>query len=522
MSSGIYYILIRDYVYHSDQYHLKVETEHYELSLHSPINITPTPLMQNEDIEIQVDIANWGNIQYSGQLAVSIVDDQGQLVENVFNRELQLEPMTHFSNGLTMSKDKLEASPGKYKLFIFYTDNDEWAIMPEIPDKSYLNPIEITVQSKITTNIGRAIILGGGVASVQNLYWKVTKNLAVKAYLDFKNRGFSDDMIFFMINSQLIDIDNDDVPDQVVDDNAPSSNSFLDAIKTEFKDSLNSETPLFIYMIGHGINNGSFAIQGSNQYVSAIEIKSAVDELQKSINCHVVLILEFCYSGMFIEKLYNEDYPKRIIMSSSGNEQYFTDSSGAISFSRYLFSKLIEGDSFKKAFDYAKKLLVNIGYPEPLIRDDENESSNFYLNASMMPWDEKPIITSFDYVNTLSGIYSTPITVSINENGHEIDEVWIQIIAPSIDISGGNSVITYPQITLKYNNESNTYEGLIPSLIQPGLHTIIIWARNINNELSIPAIGNITTQIKTGDISGNGLIGIEDSIKILQLLSDFQ
>jgi len=359
----------------------------------------------------------------------------------------------------------------------------------------------------VGVDYGRVIILGGGEADETNTYWDVTKKLTVEVYRDFKAKGFANDMIYFMINSDLIDLDHDGSSDalEVVDDFIPASLDFTEVISSQFADDLNPNTPLFIYMQGHGTQDKRFKVLGSDQYVTAPEIEDALDKLQGlgdyqeqgGVDCNVILVLESCYSGNFISDLSG---PNRVILTSAGDERYNTDASGRIAFSRYLFPKLREGDHLKKAFEYAKKSLVNMGYPSPRLDDNGDGvadsgdgllASNLYLNGSLT-WGLKPVIDEIDLAPVLEEGALAPIAVKVIQGDVAVEKVWVQVIAPDADITGGDTTINYPEAELIYNTGSETYEGTLTGLTKAGLYKIVVLAEDVDHEVSDPSAAYIS------------------------------
>ncbi|MFC1856590.1 DUF1566 domain-containing protein [Thermodesulfobacteriota bacterium] len=413
----------------------------------------------------------------------------------------------------------------------FFTKNGLWKFKAYWEGNSnYIGCESDFLVVPVGVDFGRAIILGGGEADQTNTYWDVTKKLSVEAYRDFKARGFNDNMIYFMINSQSIDIDYNDIPDQVVDETIPTNLNFTEVISNYFAGDLNEETPLFIYMQGHGTSDGRFKVLGDDQYVSADDIKDALDQLQSvgayegqdGVDCPVILILESCFSGNFIQTLSGLN---RIIVTSAGSERYNTDSSGRIAFSRYLFSKLREGDNLNQAFNYARSSLVNMGYPSPQLDDngdgasDANDgllASSTYLNG-LLTWGIKPVIEEIYLLPVLEEATSTPIAVKVIKGDVAVDRVWVQIISPGADILGGETIIAYPEVDLIYNEVTEQYEGNLTDLTASGLYRVIALVEDIEHEVSDPSTTYITTfGSPIGDVNGSGTVDLADAILALK------
>ena len=371
---------------------------------------------------------------------------------------------------------------------------------------------------------GRAIILGGGEADISNTYWGVTKKLTIDVYRDFKAKGFNDDMITLMIHSQMIDTNHDEIEEDVVDIYPPTVDDFVDVIRTGFASELNADTPLFIYMQGHGTSDGRFRVLGSDQYISSSVIGSALDELQAQTDCTVILILESCYSGNFIEDLSGQN---RVILTSAGDEPYNTDASGRIAFSRYLFSKLKEGNNLKKAFEYARSKLINMGYPSPQLddngdgiaqSDDGLLAFNTYLIGELT-WGLKPEIAQIGLAQVIEEGSSAPITVEVVKGDVDVERVWVQVIPPYADIGGGDQTIAYPEIDLTYNESTGNYESILTDLTRPGLYKIIALAEDVDHEVSDPGTAYISAvgTILQGDVNGDGDVDLADAILALKV-----
>ncbi|MEI7672495.1 MAG: chitobiase/beta-hexosaminidase C-terminal domain-containing protein, partial [Deltaproteobacteria bacterium] len=129
-------------------------------------------------------------------LTYRVVDPDGQIKDYPF---FTAEDGSYRETGNFFTKK------GVWKFKVYWTGNDDW-----IGTESEWLSIPVEVE------LGRAIILGGGVAEQSNTYWDVTKKLIVETYRDFKSRGFTDDMIHLMINGQL-DVNYDSKIDNVVD-----------------------------------------------------------------------------------------------------------------------------------------------------------------------------------------------------------------------------------------------------------------------------------------------------------------
>ena len=367
-------------------------------------------------------------------------------------------------------------------------------------------------------NTGYAILVGGGRASANNTYWKVTKKLLIDAYLDFKRMGFTDDMIYLMINSQNIDITGDDITDKIVDQAYPSVSKLKGIIEAQYSDLITENETLYLYMMGHGTTNATFKIFGADESITSKELNTALNHLQEKTRCAVVIILECCYSGAFLKDL---SHPKRLIITSAGNVPYNTDASGNISMSRYLFPKLCKGFSIQKAFEYARMQLINKNYPSPLLddyTDDTILASTTYL-PEILKWDQ-PEISSVDLYPILDGNNTLPVSLTIESTASSISKVWAQVIPSDALILSGNDTIHFQETRLGHE-EGRHYSGEVTGFSYDGIYTVIFYAQNTSMEVSEPFqwIVRATNIGRKKDFNQDGQVNMKDMILVLKSLS---
>jgi probable HAF family extracellular repeat protein len=412
----------------------------------------------------------------------------------------------------------------------FFNQNGLWAFKAYFMGNESAIGCESDPYELLVGNNASVIIVGGGEASIQNTYWDVTKKLVTEAYKDFKRMGYSDEMIHLMINSKMIDINNDDIPDNVVDTSIPTAKALINVIQNEYADILNENDTLYIYMQGHGTSNSKFKILGNDEYISSAQLKKALDIFQHKTNSQVVVILESCYSGLFVKDLSNDN---RIIIASAGDEPYNTDSSGRISLSRYFFSRICQGDSIEKAFKYAYHQLENKNYPVPLLDDNGDGIGNgdgiinmldgLLASRANIPgikiWG-RPEISGIDLIPVLDNQTTLEVKLRVESRAEEIQKVWAQVIPSDAAISSGTQTISFPETELFYN-QSNVYKGSIPHFSYDGSYTVLFYAENMDNDISDPeqVIVRVTNVGKKKDFDGDNRTSLKDLIIVLQSLS---
>jgi parallel beta-helix repeat protein len=380
----------------------------------------------------------------------------------------------------------------------------------------------------VETSAGRGIILAGGEGKLNNLHFNLVKNITADVYLKFQARGFRKDMIHYAINLKNIDIDKDNHFDDVIDDPKPSKDSFKAAIETQFISELNENIPLFIYMCGHGTDDGRFIVLGRDEYITASELNQSLNFIQKDTGCVVILIIDSCYSGSFIKTISANN---RIIITSTDNTPYQIDSDAQLTFSTYLFKKLLVNYSLKDAFDSARKEIKKVNKSSPLLDDngdgiaDEKDglfSANQFLKGDItmgvsVEIDQNRILMPY----LVSDARPVQISTRVLRGDQPTEAVWALIIPPESDVIESNELVTFRKENLSFNPQTQQYEGQLRCLLHAGLYKIAFMASQTNQVISDPVIEYVTVEKNTlpQDINCDGDINIADLILGLQALA---
>ena len=166
--------------------------------------------------------------------------------------------------------------------------------------------IKVTSQLK-KESPGVAIIVGGGQFSINNRYAKMTLKLTTQMYQDLKSLGFDDGSIYWLINSNMVDINYDGHCDKVVDDSYPNVEAFLNLLDHPKMNALDKTYPLFIYLQGGNPEKKQFEIQNSLDHLNPDDLASTLDQIQSQTGCTIIVLLEFSYAGAFMKKLSNHN-----------------------------------------------------------------------------------------------------------------------------------------------------------------------------------------------------------------------
>ena len=421
------------------------------------------------------------------------------------------------NNGEYAKTQKFFKQKGIYKFKAYWPGNE-----------TYIGCESDTLVVPVDVDNGRAIILGGGYAEMQNLLWKTTLNICTLAYRQFKKKKYQDDEICLLLHSESIDYNYDYIPDPVVDVTTPTVEKFIDVIKNEYIDVVSEDIPLFILMQGHGTSDGRFKVLGNDEYIHADEINAALDYIQEQTNCTIILILESCYSGNFIQTLSGL---KRVILTSTGNNEYSTDYQGKLSFSYYFFNKLQKGSSIYKSFEFARSSLIQMGYSSPQLEDNADGipntehdgalASNLYLHGELWPGGDPEV--SQITLTVLAPQKSIQIDASVFKGEHDISRVWAHAISPGTDITETETGIALPECELNYSPTTGLYRGVLSDLTLLGEYKIMVIAEDINHNLSEVFIAHTTLREPSlpGDVNNDQQIDLLDLILLLRHLGKF-
>jgi hypothetical protein len=462
------------------------------------------------------------------QLSLSSEDNQLPMIHENFTIKIELEPVYPYEaislsvfnpdNTQQHFTDCYFDQHGQFQLSkTFFNQKGKYTFKAYFMGNDFSIGCESNDYPVMVGNTGYAILVGGGVASPHTTYWKVTQKLLTDAYLDFKRMGFTDDMIYLMINSE-IDITNDSFHDNIVDQALPSVSRLTNIIENQFSDLMTEDDTLYLYMMGHGYDNATFKLFGADQCISSEQLNTALTHLQEKTRCSVVIILECCYSGTFIPALH---HPNRLIITSADKETYNTDDSGNVSLSRYLFSRLCKGSSIQHAFAYAHYMLKETGYPEPLL--DDYTEDQLYAASTFLPdklqWSH-PEISHVNLYPILDGQQALAVSLSVESQAESITKVWAQVIPPDAGISTGSGTIRFQETQLQHE-QGTIYSGDVTGFPHNGIYTVMFYAQNQLHEVSEP-VQWIVRAMNIGrktDYNQDGQMDIVDLILVLQSLS---
>ena len=165
-----------------------------------------------------------------------------------------------------------------------------------------------------------------------------------------------------------------------------------------------------------------------------------------------------------------------------------------------------------------------MGYPSPQLDDNGDGwantmdgllAANTYLNG-MLTWGLKPEVAEdgIHVMPVLEEGSSTSISVKMIKGDVDIDRVWVQVIPPNADITGGDQTIAYPELDLVLSAATGEYEGQLTDLTLAGLYKVIVLAEDVDHEVSDPGTAYISVAGTAfpGDVNGDRAVTLADAI----------
>jgi ligand-binding sensor domain-containing protein len=222
---------------------------------------------------------------------------------------------------------------------------------------------QIIQNSDAYKGLGAAIIIAGGGSHKENQLWNATASVSNRIYKMLKNRGFDNSQIYYLSPQSYGDFDGDGFDDCIVD--APATpRCQLSTVEHPIKERPlkvedvrqalawaesrgKLDQPLYLFFIDHGVPNKLMLSEG--ELMTAEVFKPMLDQYQKNTDNELILVIDACHSGSFVEKLVA---PNRAIISSAKAEEKaaFVELQG---FSYFLAVGLESGMTFFEAFKVA-------------------------------------------------------------------------------------------------------------------------------------------------------------------------
>jgi hypothetical protein len=441
--------------------------------------------------------------------------------------------------------------PGEWKFKASWAGNE-----------SYTGAISIPLVLYPGVDVGEALIVAGG-GIENNTLWPTIENLANRFYMVLRSRRFNHDQIYYISpRVYSYDLNGDGKFEIVIDDHPPSKEKIQNHLLSLYREGVQAKVseyrPLIIYLVDHG-GTEKFKLNIGGEYLLAQELDGWLDALQAATNCEVVVIVEACHSGTFIEPLAPTGAQKRILISSSNTEVSNYDQVGIQSFTQYFLNQVAQGDNLKSCYHKTRDKLSNLRLFEdqdPQLNDGQQgaRASNFYIGGTFLTGDIMPEITA---VTPNQVIQAGPFPLSVSVADAEgIAKVWVSVMPPNFIIPQPTNEFETPIVSLEkidladpngddiYNGNYNfQYNGMyvltffvqdigdnvvsqeVRLTVENGQATFV--PGDLNNDRNVDLLDAIVgLQVSVGmkpsvvskeaDVNGDGKIGLQDVLYILQ------
>ncbi|MCP4702534.1 MAG: hypothetical protein GY862_37600, partial [Gammaproteobacteria bacterium] len=361
-----------------------------------------------------------------------------------------------------------------YTIAVYARDRDGNTSLPKVTAVSVKNPF-----------LRKAVIIAGA-----SLSGNRDEDLN-HVYNVFKNRNYDDDAIYYLSNVSAPGVD-------VL--------STLDNVKFAlgtWAQSGNTKD-ITIYLTGAG-NENAMKLNDTEALLFH-DLDTWLDELQENIAATVTLIYEGAHSDSFVRTLMPPPDKDRIVIKSSGgnNPNCRYRKSSTLSFSRFFWQNVQNGDSVWQAFSHAGKTAgFAYGGLAPLLDDNGNGVANEtasidgrlpdkyfardrFIGTGILVADEKPRITAVSPEQFLSGETGAILWA---EAAGEVESVWAEITPPghgcysSLEQCGADPL----SIALAAAADGR-YEAVYHDFVSDGSFKIAIYARDGQGHVSSPGI----------------------------------
>jgi sugar lactone lactonase YvrE len=359
---------------------------------------------------------------------------------------------------------------GTYQIAIYARDRIGNTCVPQLTTVTGNDPLT-----------RKAILVAGG--SQSDELWPAIEKTATLVYESLTFQGYTDEDIYFMSPVTF---------SAGVDALATLSNLSY-AINTWAQ---TSTQDVVLYLLGNG-DHETFEIS-QTETLAATTLDSWLDNLQSNISGKVTVIYDGCRAGSFLPSLTPPVEKERILLASTGANQpaYFL-LAGDISFSKFFWTKVLNGANVRESFLHAKNAIA-YACPNQTPNLDDNGNGignekldgqlarNYTIGVGIILAGDDPVIGSISPEQTLHGQTSATIWVEGVTTTGSIDKVWAVITPPGYGTGSPSDPVTdSPTVTLAPVGNGR-YEGTYSSFTTFGTYDMAVYAMDTDGNISLP------------------------------------
>jgi hypothetical protein len=249
-----------------------------------------------------------------------------------------------------------------------------------------------------------------------------------------------------------------------------------------------------LYMIGN-FDSRDFIF---NQ--TEIILKEDINEWLNEINHNVpiIVIYDAPYASDYLSGLIPVDNRNRILISSTSNEKVYYFMNGSLSFSRYFWNMISNGETLYNSYFDAYNAVQTICYrrQRPQIIHGKQLSQLYGLGFGIMFGYDNPIISSVSPKQTLRSENSADIVANNVTTTRSIKKVVAIIKPPEYRTQQDN----LQEIELLNISGTNNYSSAYTNFVMPGLYEMAISAIDTFGNISSPLTTTVTKPFQLYDI----------------------
>ncbi len=351
--------------------------------------------------------------------------------------------------------------------------------------RSYIN----VISPEDVARSGKAVIIAGR-RSLDDPLWKATDYLADRGYNTLRYRGFSKENIQYLSPIPGRDKDGNGLADDI-----DLESTYANAATT-FTHWVNDAGRLFVYLVDHGYDSSgsaSFSLNPSER-LTAYELDVWLDALQDQANIDVVVFIDCCYAGSFLDELTYEGPAKRVVIASSDDRQaawFIAD--GLVSFSDAFFGAVMLGLDVRQVFELASGAMAT--YQQAWMDDncdgvynsaDGPVAAEMIIGSGVFAGKDIPQIGRVPGNQVLTG--ETVVQLEADEvvSAYPIARVWCMIVPPDHEPDPHNPVASLSELDLVYDSATGSYRAQYNGFSQLGIYKVIYYAKDIWGSVSLP------------------------------------
>ncbi len=121
----------------------EIEGPYNDIQLYAPIALSNSPIVQGQPFTVNLDYANFGSFNYSGDFSIDLYTLEGEYLEELSIVSADLCGNCHFTDGITYQVEGVDVEPGTYLLASWNRPaGGDWQI---VGNGEYENPIYVQV-----------------------------------------------------------------------------------------------------------------------------------------------------------------------------------------------------------------------------------------------------------------------------------------------------------------------------------------------------------------------------------------